>query len=271
MGILNATPDSFSDGGTHRDPNDAIAAGLHMVESGARIIDVGGESTRPGASLVALDVELERVLPIVEGLASSGVLVSIDTSKPQVARAAIDAGAVIVNDITGLGQVQMREICSETGAGVVLMHMQGTPRTMQREPQYDDVVGEVKRYLIDRARAAEASGVSPTSIVIDPGIGFGKTFDHNMTLMSHLEDFVEMQYPVLVGTSRKGFLGRILEPIRGKTLASERDGATTASVARAVFAGVAILRVHNVPLAVEVAHTAKAMVPKDDGEETNRT
>lgn len=271
MGILNVTPDSFADGGENEDLDEAVAAGLSMAASGAGIIDIGGESTRPGASLVSLDRELERVVSVAEKLASHGVLVSVDTSKPDVASAALGVGAVAINDVTGLENPKMREVCSDTGAGVVVMHMQGTPRTMQRDPRYGDVVGEVREYLVEGANAAIRAGVSPQSIAIDPGISFGKNLDQNIRLMSNLDRFVDTGFPVLLGTSRKGFLGRILEPVRGPTSPSERDGATAASVALAVAAGVKILRVHNVPLAVDVAHAANAMVPKDHGEETNRT
>jgi len=271
MGILNTTPDSFSDGGLYTDVDTAVAAGLEMVASGATLVDVGGESTRPGASSVPLDEELERVVPVVRELASHGILVSVDTSKPEVATAAIDAGAVVVNDVTGLENASMRAVCSDTGAGVVLMHMQGTPRTMQREPCYRDVVEDVSAYLSEAVLVAVAAGISDDSIVIDPGIGFGKTYEHNVELMAHLDALCVSGYPVLIGTSRKGFLGEILEPIRGATSPQERDGATAATIALAVAAGVSILRVHNVPLAVEVAHTANAMVRKDHGEETNRT
>jgi dihydropteroate synthase len=271
MGILNTTPDSFSDSGAYADVDIAVAAGLDMAASGAKIIDVGGESTRPGASLVSLDDEIERVVPVVERLALDGVLVSVDTSKPDVALAAIGVGAVAINDVTGLENSKMRTLCADTGVGVVVMHMQGTPRTMQRDPQYDDVVSEVRSYLVDGAAAAMNSGISRESIVIDPGIGFGKTYSHNVELMHHLDSFCGTGFPVLIGTSRKGFLGKALESVRGATSPNERDGATAATVALAVAAGVKIVRVHNVRLAVDVAHTANAMVQKDHGEETNRT
>ena len=270
MGIVNTTPDSFSDARAHRDADAAIAAGLEMVEAGAVIIDVGGESTRPGASLVSLDEELERVVPVVEGLAGAGALVSIDTSKPEVAQAAIGVGAVAVNDVTALENPTMRDVCAVSGVGVVLMHMQGTPRTMQRDPRYDDVVSEVAEYLVDAARSATDAGIARDSIVIDPGIGFGKTFGHNIELMRNLDTFVDTGLPVLLGTSRKGFLGKVLEPVRGATSPGDRDGATAATIALGVGSGVKIFRVHNVSLAVEVAHTANAMVPRDHGKETNR-
>jgi dihydropteroate synthase len=271
MGILNTTPDSFSDRGAYEGADAAVAAGLDMIASGARIIDVGGESTRPGASLVSLDDELERVVTVVERLASDGVLVSVDTSKPDVALAAIGVGAAAINDVTGLENSKMRDLCADTGVGVVVMHMQGTPRTMQRDPLYDDVVREVREYLVEGATAAVNSGISHASIVIDPGIGFGKTYEHNIELMQSLESFCGTGFPVLLGTSRKGFLGKALESVRGVTAPDERDGATAATIALAVAAGVRIVRVHNVPLAVDVAHTANAMVQKDHGKETNRT
>jgi dihydropteroate synthase len=270
MGILNTTPDSFADGGTHGDVESWVAAGLDMVEAGAEIIDVGGESTRPGALLVSVAEELGRVVAVVEQLASRGVLVSIDTSKPEVAEAAIGVGAVAVNDVTGLENPRMRDVCAAAGVGVVVMHMQGTPATMQRDPYYDDVVREVREYLVDGATAAVDSGIARDSIVIDPGIGFGKTFEHNMELLANLEALRDTGLPVLLGTSRKGFLGKVLESVRGTTSPSERDGATAATIALGVASGVRIFRVHNVALAVDVAHTANAMVPRDHGEETNR-
>ena len=271
MGILNVTPDSFSDGGRHRDPAAAVDAGLRMVSDGAAIVDVGGESTRPGAEPVSADVELERVLPVVDGLVAGGAVVSVDTSKPDVARAALDRGAAIINDVTGLRDPDMRAVCAATGAGVVIMHMRGTPRDMQDDPAYDDVVEDVASFLAAQTRTAIASGIPIEAIAIDPGIGFGKTFDHNIDLLRDLDRFVHLGYPLLVGTSRKGFLGTILEPVRGATDAAERDGATAATVAAAVLAGAHILRVHDVRLGVEVAVTASAIVPNSHDEETHRT
>lgn len=271
MGVVNMTPDSFSDGGKYASVDLAVQAGLQMIDDGASIIDVGGESTRPGASLVSVDMELARVVPVVERLVDGGALVSVDTSKPEVAREAIESGATAINDVTGLSNPAMRSLCAEAGVGVVIMHMARTPRTMQRHPRYDDVVSEVSGYLTERAAEAVQAGISRSSIVIDPGIGFGKAFEHNIELMAHLDSFLDSGYPVLLGTSRKRFLGEILEPIRGQTRPDERDGATAATIALAVASGVQILRVHNVPLAIEVAHTAKAIVPQDDGKETNGT
>ena len=262
MGILNVTPDSFSDGGVFHDPAAAVAAGLRMVDEGAAIIDVGGESTRPYSQPVDAVEESGRVLGVIEGLADEGVVVSIDTSKPEVAAAAIDAGAAIVNDVTGLTSPEMRSICAAGGVGVVIMHMQGTPATMQDDPRYDDVVDDVGRFLVVQSRAAIESGIRIEAIALDPGIGFGKTYEHNLDLMRNLEVFTHLGYPILVGTSRKGFLGAILEPVRGKTEPASRDGATAATIATAVLAGASIIRVHDVRLGVDVAVTAKAMVRK---------
>ena len=261
MGVLNITPDSFSDGGALQGVDDALAAGVAMVEAGARIVDVGGESTRPGAAAVDAAEEIRRVTPVVERLAAEGITVSIDTSKAAVAHAALDVGAAIVNDVTGLSNVDMTDLCARTGAGVVIMHMQGTPRSMQDKPHYEDVVSEVTRFLADRAQSAERAGVATEAIVVDPGIGFGKTFEHNIALMNAIPTLSSHGYPVLVGPSRKGFLGTILEPIRGTTSPDQRDGATAGAIAVLLAQGASIVRVHNVPLAVEVAHTVRAIVP----------
>lgn len=263
MGVVNTTPDSFSDGGEHLDPEIAVASGLAMWEAGAGLIDVGGESTRPGSHGVPLEVELDRVLPVVARLSQKGVAVSIDTSKPAVARAAIDAGAVVVNDVTGLGDPAMRAVCANTGVGVVIMHMLGTPRSMQVDPTYDDVVAEVSSFLTDRARIAERDGVDGAAIAIDPGIGFGKTFEHNLDLLNAIERLSGLGYPVVVGASRKRFLAAILEPIRGEVSPVARDSATLGVVALSIAAGARIVRVHNVPAAVEVAVTVDAIVRPD--------
>lgn len=271
MGVLNVTPDSFSDGGLHADVDAAVEAGVAMADAGAAIVDVGGESTRPGASPVDADTEIGRILPVVSALSDRGIVVSLDTSKAEVAAAGIERGASIVNDVTGFSDPDMRSVCAEAGVGVVLMHMKGTPTTMQEDPVYDDVVGEVSTYLAARSLEALEAGVGVESIAIDPGIGFGKSFDHNLELLGHLETFTHLGYPLAIGTSRKGFLGAILEPLRGRTKPDERDAATAATVAFAVLKGAHILRVHNVPLGVDVAVTAKAMVRSEDhGEEINR-
>lgn len=272
MGILNVTPDSFSDGGDHLDPDSAIAAGLAMLDDGAAIIDVGGESTRPGSQPVSAEVELSRVLPVVEGLVSEGAVVSVDTSKASVAQWCIESGAHIVNDVTAMSDPSMASVCAETGVGIVLMHMLGEPATMQVNPTYGDVVADVSTYLAHRAEVALSAGISVGAIAIDPGIGFGKSYDHNIALMKHLTALVRLGFPVVVGTSRKGLLGAILHSTRGVTSPSERDGATAASVAIAVAQGVSILRVHNVRLGVDVALAANAMVPVEGYEqEINRT
>jgi dihydropteroate synthase len=254
VGIVNVTPDSFSDGGRFLDPEEALAQGAALVKDGADIVDVGGESTRPGAEPVSEQEEMRRVLPVVEGLASRGVLVSIDTSKPAVAEAAIDAGAAIINDISA--SRSMVHLAERTGAGLVIMHMQGSPQTMQAQPTYEDVVREVRDFLIRRAEMAVALGVDSSQIMIDPGIGFGKTIEHNLQILTHLDVFVDTGFPVLVGTSRKSFLGTIT----GESAPQERDIATAATTALAVSAGVFAVRVHNVAVSRPAMQVADAMV-----------
>ncbi|GMQ98387.1 MAG: dihydropteroate synthase [Acidimicrobiia bacterium] len=272
MGILNVTPDSFSDGGTYRDPDSAIAAGLAMIGDGAEIVDVGGESTRPGAQGVSVPEELERVLPVVEGLTDAGTTVSIDTSKAEVARRCIAAGAHIVNDVTAFSDPDMAGVCAESGVGVVLMHMLGSPRTMQNNPTYDDVGSQIAGFLASRAGVAIESGVDAASIAVDPGFGFGKTVAHNLELMSRLDEIVALGYPVVVGTSRKRFLGSVLAGVRGDTTPSQRDDATLATVALAVDKGATIFRVHNVRSVADVALTADAIVTVEGyDQETDRT
>jgi dihydropteroate synthase len=266
MGIVNVTPDSFSDGGVNLATNAAVATGITMASEGARIIDVGGESTRPGADPVTEEDELVRVIPVVQGLAEKGLTVSIDTTKSAVARAAIEAGATIVNDVTGLHDPAMIDVVAESGAGCVIMHMSGTPRTMQTNPTYEDVVLEVSEFLKWRAETAVAGGVEPSSIVVDPGIGFGKTLDHNLQLMRGIPAIAELGFPVLIGPSRKGFLGELMAPMRGSTVPGDRDAATLGAVAFAIERGARILRVHNVAPAVEVAHVVTAMV-RSEGRE----
>lgn len=256
MGVLNVTPDSFSDGGVHATVDDAVVHGLAMRDAGADIVDVGGESTRPGAEPVPAAEEMRRVLPVVAALAAEGVVVSIDTSKPDVARACIDAGAEIVNDVTALGAAGMAELCAEAGVGVILMHMRGTPRTMQDDPSYVDVVVEVEAFLLERARTAQAAGIASDRIALDPGIGFAKTTAHNLTLLAHLDRLTACGFPVVVGTSRKRFLGEIL----GGRPPEGRDVATSATVVSSILDGAAVVRVHDVPLAVDAARTADAIV-----------
>lgn len=242
MGVVNVTPDSFSDGGLYLDPEAAIAHGRELVEAGADILDVGGESTRPGAEGVGAEEELARVVPVIEGLGGAGAQVSVDTSKAAVAAAALDAGAEIVNDVTALrGDPEMAALCAERGCGVVLMHMLGRPRTMQDDPRYDDVVTEVKAFLAERLEAAVAAGVPEEGIWLDPGIGFGKTGAHNMELLRRLGELRELGRPLVVGTSRKSFIGRI-----DGSPPDERLGGTIASSVLAAVEGAEVLRVHDV-------------------------
>jgi dihydropteroate synthase len=243
MGVLNVTPDSFSDGGLWLDADAAIAHGLELVAEGAAVVDVGGESTRPGATRVAEDEELRRVIPVVEALAPH-VRVSIDTRKARVAEAAIAAGATLVNDVSS----SLHEVAAAGGAGWVAMHMQGDPRTMQHEPRYDDVVREVRDTLVARADAAVAAGVA--EVWIDPGIGFGKTAEHNLSLLRSLRSLVETGYPVLVGTSRKSFLGKLT----GGAPVDDRREASLATAVWALDAGASMVRVHDVRPAVHALH-----------------
>ena len=259
MGVVNTTPDSFSDGGRWIEPAEAIRHGLRLWGDGADIVDVGGESTRPGAEPVGTDDEIDRVIPVIEALASHGIVVSIDTTKPQVAEAAIGAGAEIVNDVTGLTDPEMMALCATTRVGAVIMHMQGEPRTMQVDPTYDDVVAEVGQYLDDRTAAAVASGIDPAGIVVDPGIGFGKTFEHNLALLAGIDRFGGDR-PVLIGTSRKRFLATILDRAGRVSDPEDRDSATLATVALAIAGGASIVRVHNVAGAADAARTADAIV-----------
>jgi len=242
MGVVNVTPDSFSDGGLYLDPEEAIAHGRELVGAGAEILDVGGESTRPGAEPVAAGEELRRVVPVVGGLRELDCEVSVDTSKAAVAAAALDAGAMIVNDVTALrGDPEMAPLCAERGVTVVLMHMLGEPRTMQEDPRYDDVVAEVKAFLATRLAAATAAGIAEERIWLDPGIGFGKTAAHNMELLRRLGELREFGRPLVIGTSRKSFIGRV-----DGSAADERLGGTIASSVLAAAAGAEVLRVHDV-------------------------
>jgi dihydropteroate synthase len=242
MGVLNVTPDSFSDGGLWLDAAAAVEHGLEMSGGGADIIDVGGESTRPGAQPVPEDEELRRVIPVVEELAAREKIVSIDTRKPAVAARAIAAGAQIVNDTLGEeGDGSMDRVAADSGSAIVLMHSRGTPQTMKELTEYDDVVGDVARWLKGRAQRAESAGVPRDAIVVDPGIGFAKTPGQNLAILSDLERVVSIGYPVMVGTSRKSFMGAILD------LAVEaRLEATEASVIWSVSKGARLARVHDV-------------------------
>ena len=242
MGIVNATPDSFSDGGRHPGEGEAVAHGLRLIGEGAHLLDVGGESSRPGSGPIGLDEELRRVVPVIEGLAGADVPISVDTTKAGVARRAIAAGAAIVNDITAMtGDPEMARVVADSGAGVVLMHMRGTPRTMQDAPHYEDVVAEVYEYLARRVDWAGSVGIPPDRIAVDPGIGFGKTMAHNLQLLRNLGRFATLGCTLLVGTSRKGFLGTIT----GRTVA-ERATASAVSALMAAVDGARVVRVHDV-------------------------
>jgi dihydropteroate synthase len=244
MGIVNVTPDSFSDGGRFAGPDAALAHGLEMVRDGADILDIGGESTRPGAEAVSLDEERRRVLPVVAGLrAASGVVLSIDTSKAALADEALQAGADIVNDITAGGDPAMAGVVAKHRAGVILMHMQGTPQTMQDDPRYGDVVADIREFLKNRITAFVAAGVQEDQIAIDPGIGFGKTLAHNLEILARLPEFLALGRPICLGVSRKGFIGQIIDRPR-----SERAVGSAAIAAYGMTRGaVHIVRVHDVP------------------------
>lgn len=242
MGVVNVTPDSFSDGGLYLDPEAAIAHGREMAAAGAEILDVGGESTRPGAEPVAVEEELRRVVPVIQELSDGDCEVSVDTSKAAVAEAALDAGASIVNDVTALrGDPAMAALCAERGAAVVLMHMRGDPRTMQEDPRYEDVVAEVKSFLAERLEAATAAGVAEERVWLDPGIGFGKTAAHNLELLRRLGELRDLGRPLVIGTSRKSFIGKV-----DGSAADERLGGTIASSVLAAAEGAEVLRVHDV-------------------------
>jgi dihydropteroate synthase len=259
MGIVNVTPDSFSDGGLFLDPNNAIAHGRELVAEGANLLDVGGESTRPGAEAVDAEEERRRVLPVVEELAGAEAPVSIDTSKRAVAEAALDAGAKMVNDVTALrAEPELAGLCADRGCEVVLMHMLGTPRTMQEDPSYDDVVDDVKDFLAERIKFATSEGIAEERIWLDPGIGFGKTVEHNLELLRRLGELRELGRPLVVGTSRKSFIGKLTgAPV------DQRLGGTIASCVLAYANGVEMLRVHEVGPVREGLRTAGAILDPD--------
>jgi dihydropteroate synthase len=248
MGIVNVTPDSFSDGGRFLDMDAAVAHGLTLAADGADLLDVGGESTRPYAEPISAEDELARVLPVLQQLVRQAPIpISIDTSKATVARAAIDAGAEIINDVTGLsGNPAMIPLVVETGVGVCVMHMQGTPQTMQDNPTYGDVVADVLEYLRARRDALIAAGIAPDRICLDPGIGFGKTHEHNITLMANCHSFHELSCPLLVGHSRKGFLGKLIGDKE-----ADRTNATIGAALALAMQGIQIIRVHDVRLVRE--------------------
>jgi dihydropteroate synthase len=263
MGILNVTPDSFSDGGRFLDPNAAIQRGLEMAEAGADIIDVGGESTRPGAEAVGAEEEIERVVPVIEGLsrrlkstpAAERALISVDTSKAAVARAALEAGASIVNDISGLGfDAEMPGVVARAGAALVIMHIRGTPRTMQSDTDYDDLLAEIHDYLAERRDRAVEAGVAPDKIILDVGIGFGKSVAQNIELIREQGRFFDLGCPLLLGASRKSFLGAILNKP-----SDQRIFGGAATVACGLLAGADIVRVHDVAQMRDVVRVAEAI------------
>jgi len=256
MGVLNITPDSFSDGGQFTDVDRAVAHGIEMAQQGAAIIDIGAESTRPGSEGVPADEQIARAIPVIEKLAPQiDIPISIDTTLPAVAEAALEAGASIVNDITALADAAMVQLVAKRGVPVILMHIQGTPRTMQADPHYDDVVAEVSDYLTQRAHEAEKAGIPGDSIMLDPGIGFGKTTEHNLQLLNRLDRLCETGYRVLIGTSRKRFIGQIT----GKETPADRIFGTAATVALAIEKGVSIVRVHDVAEMVDVVKISNAI------------
>lgn len=258
MGVVNVTPDSFSDGGLYLDPSTAIAHGLELEAEGAAILDVGGESTRPGAAPVSEEVELRRVLPVIEGLVSTGTKaqLSIDTYKSAVATAALQAGATLINDVTALrGDPEMAGIVAAAGADCCLMHMLGEPRTMQRDPRYEDVVGDVKEFLLERMAFAIDHGVAEARILLDPGIGFGKTIEHNLELLRRIDELVALGRTVVIGTSRKSFLGKLT----GREV-QDRIAGTIATNVLAYERGVRVFRVHDVAPVHDALEVAAATV-----------
>jgi dihydropteroate synthase len=255
MGIVNVTPDSFSDGGKFNTTHKAVAHAMELVEQGADILDIGGESTRPGATPVPLDEELKRVIPVIKALAQAGVPLSIDTYKTEVMRAAIDAGADIVNDVCALQAPNALEIVAASKVGVCLMHMQGRPQTMQADPQYQDVVAEVCEFLSSRLKAAEQAGIARERIVLDPGFGFGKRTAHNLTLLNHLSSLQSLGLPLLIGLSRKSVLGQVV----GLSI-DERIHASIAASVVSVMKGANIVRVHDVKPTVDALKIVSAVM-----------
>lgn len=260
MGIVNVTPDSFSDGGRLANAQAAIQHALKLQEEGAAILDVGGESTRPGAAAVAIDEEIRRVLPVVEALVGHACVVSIDTKKPEVMRAALDAGAVMVNDVMALRAPGALEAVATSDAAVCLMHMQGEPQSMQLAPCYTDVVAEVKRFLQGRVQACEAAGIARERLVIDPGFGFGKTLAHNLALLNHLAELAELNVPMLVGLSRKAMLGSLT----GRDV-NAREFAGVAAHLAAISRGARLIRVHNVSAMRDALAIWNAVEEQQDG------
>jgi dihydropteroate synthase len=261
MGVLNCTPDSFSDGGRFLDPAAAVDHGLQMIADGADLVDVGGESTRPGSDPVSTDEQIRRTIPVIERIsAQSDVPISIDTTSAAVARAALEAGACLINDVSALRlDPEMAPLAAGSGAAVCLMHMAGEPRTMQQNPTYQDVVTDIWRFLADRIQSAVVGGIPRERLLVDPGIGFGKTAAHNLTLMRHLERFADLGVPLIVGTSRKRFIGAVLD----EPDPQRRTWGTAATVAWAVRSGAAVLRVHDVRPMRQVADMTWAMMTEE--------
>lgn len=256
MGIVNVTPDSFSDGGQHATTDAAVAHALRLVDEGSDVLDVGGESTRPGADAVSVQDELERVVPVIERLArETSVPISVDTSKPEVMRAAVDAGAGMINDVRALTGPGAMEAASALGVPVVLMHMKGEPRSMQEAPAYDDVVSEVHRFLTERIFAAEMAGIDKKRIVIDPGFGFGKTREHNLLLLSRLDRFIDLGVPVLAGLSRKRLIGELT----GRDVPADRLHGSVAAHLVAAQRGAQLVRVHDVAATVDALKVWEAI------------
>jgi dihydropteroate synthase len=255
MGILNVTPDSFSDGGRYFDPETALRRGLEMVDQGADLVDIGGESTRPGSDAVSAEDEWRRVRAVIEGLAAKAdVPLSIDTMKPEVAAHAIDAGVSVVNDVSGMRDVAMVRLVAARRVGVVAMHMLGNPKTMQEHPTYADVVEDVRAFLAERVRGLEAAGVPSDAIAIDPGVGFGKSVAHNLALLRHLDRLVDLGHPVVVGVSRKAFIERL-----GGGEVGDRLAGSLAAATLAVARGAQIVRVHDVAETVRAMRVADAL------------
>lgn len=260
MGVLNVTPDSFSDGGQHNQVDKAVSHALHMLQAGAAIIDIGGESTRPGAEPVNTQQELDRVLPVIEALASeTDAVLSIDTMKPAVMQAACASGAHMINDVNALRADSAMEVAAQSGAALCLMHMQGEPRTMQRSPQYEDVVDDVYAFLEQRVQAAEAAGIQRSQIVVDPGFGFGKQLEHNLRLLAKLEQFLRLQCPVMVGVSRKSMFAQLLD-----VPPQERIHGGTAVAALACWQGARIIRSHDVLASVHALKVTSAIQEQGD-------
>jgi len=256
MGVLNVTPDSFSDGGLYQNTDKAVARGVEMAQQGAAIIDIGAESTRPGSESVSAEDQIARVIGVIRKLSQQiDIPISIDTTDTVVAQVALEAGASIINDITALTDEAMKGLVVQAQTPVILMHMQGKPRMMQADPSYADVVAEVYEYLMERAKEAENAGVPRERIILDPGIGFGKTLEHNLQLLNRLDRLCDLGYRVLVGTSRKRFIGQVT----GKEMPADRIFGTAATVALAIEKGVSVVRIHDVAEMLDVVNVSNAI------------